>query len=165
MKLVVGLGNPGAKYDNDRHNVGFILLDKLLLAKNLTWTPHNNFDSIMCKDEDVIYLKPQTFMNDSGVALSKAVNFYKIPLENITIINDDMDLPFGTVKKQLAAGAAGHHGVESIIAALGSQNFWRLRVGIGRPEDKTKNVGFLLTPFTANELAIIREINIAEYLN
>lgn len=115
LKLIVGLGNPGREYQMTRHNVGFLILDA------------------MEKSPKTILLKPQTFMNRSGEEVAKAVRYYKIPLENVIVVHDDADLPFGEVRVQAGRGSAGHNGVKSIIEALGSSDFTRVRVGIGRP--------------------------------
>ncbi len=119
MRLIVGLGNPGKDYSNSRHNVGWKVVDEI--------------KRLGCRLQGAILAKNDTFMNDSGISVKKLVEKHKIPLENLLIINDDLDLPFGSFKIQKGRGAAGHHGVESVISELGSQDFWRLRVGIGRP--------------------------------
>lgn len=118
MKLIIGLGNPGEEYKNSRHNVGWLVVDEIKRLGGI---------------KNAILAKNDTFMNDSGISVKKLVEKNKIPLENLLIINDDLDLEFGKYKLQKGRGAAGHHGVESIIAELGSQDFWRLRIGIGRP--------------------------------
>jgi PTH1 family peptidyl-tRNA hydrolase len=118
MKLVVGLGNPGSEFVRSRHNVGWMVVDEIKRLGGL---------------KNVIIGKNDTFMNDSGISVKKLVEKHKIPLENLLIINDDLDLDFGKYKLQKGRGAAGHHGVESIISELGTQDFWRLRIGIGRP--------------------------------
>jgi PTH1 family peptidyl-tRNA hydrolase len=133
MRLIVGLGNPGEKYARNRHNTGFILIDKLLEEKGLECKSDSKFNVLAVKDGDMLYAKPQTFMNNSGECVSKLVNFYKIDLNDLVVIHDDVDLELGKVKKQLGSSSAGHKGVESVLTSLGSKDFWRIRVGIGRP--------------------------------
>ena len=135
MKLIVGLGNPGKKYEKCRHNAGFIVLDKFSKEKKLKWEKSSKFESMIAEYEDLILVKPQTFMNKSGVAVSKIVNFYKISPSDLIVIHDDVDLPLGSVKKQRGKNAAGHHGVEDIIEKIGTKDFWRIRVGVGKPDN------------------------------
>jgi len=161
MKLIVGLGNPGKKYQKSRHNVGFILLDKFAADNNLKWGRVEKFNSEIADYSDGILVKPQTFMNNSGDAVSKLVNFYKISLNDLIIIHDDVDLPLGGVKKQKGKNSAGHHGVEDIIEKLGTKDFWRIRVGIGKPEDKNIPVDeWVLQDFGENELDIIAKLDL-----
>lgn len=136
MKLLVGLGNPGEKYSKNRHNVGFILIDGLASKCGLSWEDSTRFEAKIAKTEDFILAKPQTFMNKSGDAFSKILNFYKIDPKDLRVIHDDVDLPLFEQRDQFGAGSAGHRGVESIVEKVGSKDFWRLRVGIGRPQDK-----------------------------
>ena len=126
MKLVVGLGNPGKDYENTRHNIGFMVLDGIL--KDVKWK--EKFDGLYYKDDDVVYLKPLTYMNVSGFAVEKAANFFKIDPEDILIIQDDLDLPFNTYKLKRNSTAGGHNGIKSIIACLGTDSFLRLKIGI-----------------------------------
>jgi peptidyl-tRNA hydrolase, PTH1 family len=137
MKLIVGLGNPGEKYKNTRHNMGFMKVDDMMadLQDRSQWSFEKKFNAEMVKVKDTIFAKPQTFMNNSGDSVSKLVNFYNINLQDLLVVHDDVDLELGKVKEQFGVGSAGHKGVQSIIDALGSQDFWRMRVGIGRPAD------------------------------
>lgn len=130
MKLIAGLGNPGAEYAFTRHNMGWLCVDHIVLNKNCG-ASQNKFHSEFWKSGDVIFIKPLTFMNLSGVAVSEAVNFYKIELENILIIYDDMALPFGKLRLRARGSAGGHNGLTSILGALGSIEVPRLRIGIG----------------------------------
>lgn len=164
MKLVVGLGNPGKKYEKCRHNTGFILLDKFAKEKDLKWEKSSKFESEILEFRDFILAKPQTFMNNSGHAVSKLMNFYKLSPEDLIIIHDDVDLSFGTVKKHKGKNAAGHHGVEDIIEKLGTKDFWRIRVGIGKPEDKEVPVEvWVLQDFSEEEFEKISGLNLDEY--
>jgi len=156
MRLVIGLGNPNEEYSKSRHNVGFILVDELVSKEGLGWEYSKKFGADMAVSSDTIFAKPQTFMNNSGKAVSKILSFYKIPLENLIVIHDDIDLPFGEVKKQLGVGAAGHHGVESIIANVKSQDFLRIRFGIGRPTDNSPVEDWVLKDFSEKELENVK---------
>jgi PTH1 family peptidyl-tRNA hydrolase len=161
MKLIVGLGNPGERYQKSRHNVGFILLDKFAADNNLNWRKVERFNSEVADYSNGLLIKPQTFMNNSGDAVSKLVNFYKISLNDLIIIHDDVDLPLGAIKKQKGKNSAGHHGVENIIEELGTKDFWRIRVGIGKPEDKNIPIDeWVLQNFGENELDIVTKLDL-----
>jgi len=160
VKLIVGLGNPGEKYKNNRHNVGFVLIDKYAKEHGLVWEENSKLKALTCKVEDKLLVKPQTFMNNSGESVSQIINFYKIDPEDLTVIHDDVDLPLGEVKKQFASGAAGHHGVESIISCLGTKEFWRVRIGVGRPSGGMQVEDFVLQDFLKEELAVINKIGL-----
>lgn len=160
MKLIVGLGNPGEKYKNNRHNVGFILVDRLAERLGMEWKDSSKVKARMAKKDDLVLIKPVEFMNNSGNSVSLAVNFYKVPLGDLVVVHDDIDLGFGEVKKQLASGAAGHKGVESIISGLGTKDFWRIRVGVGRPVNAQAVEDFVLSDFSDEELSTIKKIDI-----
>lgn len=159
MKLIVGLGNPGESYSRTRHSTGVILLNQLVDTKDLTWENSTKLKAKIAKKDDYIFLKPMEFMNSSGISVSLAVNFYKIDLKDLVVIHDDVDLPFGEVRKQFASGSAGHKGVESIISNLGTKEFWRIRVGIGRPVDAQPVDEFVLRDFSEEELEKIKKID------
>ena len=133
--LVVGLGNPGAQYANTRHNVGFMAVD-CLAGVGGTWK--NEKDALTARAEidgrRVIFAKPQTFMNNSGVAVGALMTFYKIPLENLIVIHDDMDITVGDCREKIGGGSAGHNGIRSIDAHVG-RDYRRIRIGIGHPRD------------------------------
>lgn len=133
--LVVGLGNPGAQYANTRHNVGFMAVD-CLAGVGVTWK--NEKDALTARAEidgrRVIFAKPQTFMNNSGVAVGALMTFYKIPLENLIVIHDDMDITVGDCREKIGGGSAGHNGIRSIDAHVG-RDYRRIRIGIGHPRD------------------------------
>ncbi len=135
MKIIVGLGNPGNKFEKNRHNAGFMAIDKT--AEELEADiKTRKFDSLigrgLIEKDDVILAKPQTFVNLSGQAVSKLVNFYKADLEDLVVIHDDADIEFGRIKAKKNGKSGGHNGVESIIDAIGNENFSRVRIGIGR---------------------------------
>lgn len=134
MLLVVGLGNPGPKYEKTRHNVGFMVLDRV--AEALQAGPfRDKFSGVFARANkpDVALLKPLTFMNLSGEAVQQAMRFFKLGVEDVLVVYDELDLPFGDVRLKKGGGAAGHNGVKSLIAHCGGDGFARLRVGIGKP--------------------------------
>ncbi len=126
MKLIIGLGNPGKEYDKTRHNIGFMTLDSYISDE--IWK--NKFDGLFIKHDDVIFLKPQTYMNNSGFCVKRFVDFYKIKIEDIMVVQDDLDLKFGDYKLKNNSSAGGHNGIKSIINCLGSNCFGRLKIGI-----------------------------------
>lgn len=139
MKLVVGLGNPGEKYAKVRHNLGFMALDGYIKEKygNPIWLLDKNLKSELLKEGNLIFAKPQTYMNNSGLAIRLLTTYYKLPSTNIIVVHDDLDLPLGKIKVRLGGAAAGHHGVESIINVLGTDKFIRVRLGIGNLKTKS----------------------------
>ncbi|MBM6840860.1 aminoacyl-tRNA hydrolase [[Clostridium] spiroforme] len=157
MKLIVGLGNPGKEYEKTRHNTGFMVLDRLAEKLN-TEIEQNKFNGLYAKikykGEDVILLKPQTFMNLSGESVRKIMDFFKIGLEDIVVVYDDMDMPTGKLRLRQNGSAGGHNGIKNIILHTGSQNFCRIRVGIGR-HPYMKVVDYVLSRFTSEESSAI----------
>lgn len=153
-KLVIGLGNPGEEYKNHRHNIGFIIIDKL--AQNLSLKFDNNkkkslFTRAKLNNTDFILLKPQTFMNLSGESAIYISKFFNIKPEDIIVIYDDMDIPFGTFKIKKGGSSGGHNGIKSLIAQLHTDDFIRLRVGIGRPSFGKKVNDYVLSSFSKSE--------------
>lgn len=141
MKLIVGLGNPGTEYANTRHNAGFMAVDFLssTLGQFTQWHFEKKFKSELCVgqrgDETVMFLKPQTFMNSSGEAVQAVISFYKIKVDDVLVIHDDLDLKLGVVKLQSGVGPKVHNGLLNIEEKLGTKKFWRLRMGVDtRPE-------------------------------
>lgn len=134
-RLIVGLGNPGSKYHHTRHNIGWDSFSELSFANDLKWSEKfkGQFSVYNNGAEKIYFLKPQTFMNLSGESLQPAMAFFKIDIENILVVHDEIDLPFGTIAFKKGGGLAGHNGLKSIAEKLSSQEFKRLRVGIGRP--------------------------------
>ncbi|HTM43756.1 MAG TPA: aminoacyl-tRNA hydrolase [Polyangiaceae bacterium] len=135
MQLVVGLGNPGARYSATRHNIGFVVLERLAQARGGQW--REQFESgtadVSISGERVLLQKPQTFMNLSGFSVVKAANFFKIPAKDVIVVHDEVDLPLGDVRLKRGGGEAGHNGLRSISEQLGTQDYVRLRCGVGRP--------------------------------
>lgn len=162
MILIVGLGNPGEKYRNTRHNVGFMVLDSLL--KKLTrvddsvWEESQKFNAQVAKvGNDLFLAKPQGFMNASGETVSKLMKFYKIQPFGLYLVHDDVDLPLGKIKIAVDRGSAGHKGVESVMQYAGGKNFVRIRVGVGK--DKRINTDrFVLMPFSFWEEGRLRRV-------
>lgn len=134
-RLIIGLGNPGSKYHNTRHNIGWDVFEELSFSSELKWNEKfkGHYSVYQNRDEKIFFLKPQTFMNLSGESVQPLMTFFKIPLENILVIHDELDLPFGTLAFKKGGGLAGHNGLKSIAQVLGSQDFRRVRLGIGRP--------------------------------
>jgi len=161
--LIAGLGNPGRQYRQNRHNVGFMLLDKIAahVGRNFSRIEHK---ALVIKTEyrqsRLILAKPQTFMNLSGQAINSLLRFYKIPLKHLLVAYDDIDLPLGTLRIRPHGGSGGHKGVQSIIDHLGNQNFARLRIGVGRPPGQKAAASYVLRNFSTQEadlLAIVLE--------
>lgn len=158
MFLIVGLGNPGLDYAYTRHNAGFMLADHLAYAFGFP-DYKSKFDSLyserlLNKFSKVIIQKPQTFMNLSGKAVSQIVSFYKIPTENIFVIHDDLDLPPLDVKIKFSGSNGGHNGLKDIDKFIGTK-YWRIRIGIGRPQSKDQVPQYVLSPFYKDELSDI----------
>ncbi len=152
--LIVGLGNPGAEFRHNRHNVGFMLLDCLAdrLGESFSRLESNSLlTKAKYQDKRLLLAKPQTFMNLSGQAVSRLVKYYKIPLESLLIVYDDVDLPLESIRIRPNGGAGGHKGVASIIERLGTNEFPRLRLGIGRPSGRKNAAAHVLQNFTKEE--------------
>ncbi|MFB0536293.1 MAG: aminoacyl-tRNA hydrolase [Anaerolineae bacterium] len=159
-KLIVGLGNPGRQYAYNRHNVGFQCLDRLAQAHGLSFAQRRAKASLALgtiTDVGVVLAKPLTYMNLSGQAVRQLVNSYQLSLEDILVIYDDLDLPLGTIRLRPEGGSGGHKGMRSIIEALGSQAFPRLRVGIDRPPGNDA-VSYVLSDFTADERITLESV-------
>jgi len=159
--LIVGLGNPGRRYAGNRHNVGFQVLDRLAGARGLAFTRRQS-NALVATGEiagrAVVLAKPQTYMNDSGRAVAPLVRFYQVEPGDLLVVYDDLDLPFGTLRLRPEGGAGGHHGMESIIAALSRQDFPRLRIGIGRPPGRMDPIAYVLQDFDRQEQEFLPEL-------
>lgn len=148
MKLIVGLGNPGGKYQYTKHNVGFIVIDQLIERLQLSGIQKKFHAEILRSNvngQPFIFMKPMTFMNLSGQAVAECVHFYKIPLEQVVVISDDMDLEPDKVRFRNQGGHGGHNGLRSIIEHLGSKQFKRVRIGIGHPPVKMMAKNYVLS--------------------
>ena len=183
MKLIVGLGNPGARYARTRHNVGFDVVDLLASRNGWSWQAHRGKAHVASgslrvavplpasagddaatpaapdwRDEKTLLAKPQTFMNDSGVAVSELMRFYKLDVRDLLIVCDDLDLPLARIRLRARGAAGGQHGLESTIRLLGTNDFARLKIGIGRPaHGRGENVDFLLSAPRGDERAKLDE--------
>lgn len=154
IKLIVGLGNPGQKYTKTRHNAGFWFVDALAKQNNGTFKSESKFSGDACKiqlaGQPVWLLKPSTFMNRSGLAVKQLSSFYKIPVENILVVHDELDLNPGTARLKSAGGHGGHNGLRDLHAHMG-KDYQRLRIGIGHPGDRSKVVDFVLSNPNLND--------------
>lgn len=159
MRLIVGLGNPGGHYQNTRHNAGFLALDFLAEKKDIPFRNEKKFQAeiaeLVIDGEKILLVKPLTFMNCSGESVQSLMKFYKVGPENLTVLHDDLDVKAGALKITDSSRSAGNNGVQSIIDSLGTQDFKRIRIGIGRP---TETLGvcmashdYVLAPFTKEE--------------
>jgi peptidyl-tRNA hydrolase len=160
MKVIVGLGNPGPQYSETRHNIGFLLVDLLAEQYQLQFRP--KFQGLWAEGnvygERVLFLKPQTFMNLSGRSVSELCHFYKIQANDLLVVQDDMDLTFGKIRLRNQGSAGGHNGIRSILTELGSEKFWRLKLGVGRPPKDWDPARFVLSSFEEGELKPLDEL-------
>lgn len=160
MFLVVGLGNPGQKYKNTRHNVGFRAVDVLAKKLNIT-TTSNKFKAVIGQgrigNEKVLLAQPLTFMNNSGESVRLIVDYYNIPLENVIVIYDDLDLPTASIRIKEKGSAGGHNGLRSIMKMLGTQEIPRIRIGIDFPQGRISVVDYVLGHFDDEENRVIEE--------
>jgi PTH1 family peptidyl-tRNA hydrolase len=158
MKLIIGLGNPGKAYANNRHNVGYRCIDYFARMHRIPIRERKARAKLgmgEVAEKSVVLAKPRTYMNLSGQAVSRLVRLFSVPLEDLIVICDDLDLPLGKVRIRQRGSSAGHKGMESIIASLGSQDFPRIRVGIGRPDGD--EISYVLSDFTAEEKEVVAE--------
>lgn len=158
MQVIFGLGNPEKKYQRSRHNAGYIVLDEMAGELGLNWVLEEKFKAEIAKGKDFLLVKPLTHMNNSGECVNAISSFYKLEPSDIVIVHDDVDLEFGRIKNQLGGSAAGHHGVLDIAEKLKTFDFWRYRVGVGRPEEKKFDVmDWVLSDFSDEELSVIKK--------
>ena len=162
MHLIVGLGNPGAEYAQTRHNAGFLLVEKLAAQWKADWTNERKFKARMAKSERqgkrVLLCEPQTFMNLSGETVGDVAGFYQLPLPQLIVAVDDADLPFGEIRLRPGGSSGGHHGLESIEQHLGSREFARLRIGIGRKDGARQITNYVLGKFEPAEQEVLEKI-------
>lgn len=161
MYLIVGLGNPGTEYRFNRHNVGFLMADILHQAYGTSNFQRNKWQGLMAEGsidgQKVLFLKPQTYMNLSGPAVSGPANFYKIPLDKVIVIHDELDIPPADIRIKKGGSNGGHNGLKSIDAHLG-KDYWRLRIGIGHPGVKDMVSGYVLNNLPQKELPLYDEL-------
>jgi len=165
--MIAGLGNPGSEYEETRHNVGFMALDAIAHSFKVRRFNHNRLshwaavDLVLCEAPEpvrVVLVKPQTFMNSSGVAVAPMMKERNIILESLIVIHDEMDLPVGNVRISFGASAAGHNGVRSIAENCGGKGFVRIRIGIGKSGSKDADIGFVLSRFSRSERGDIIDV-------
>ena len=159
--LLIGLGNPGREYQTNRHNFGFMLIDRVavrLNARGMKVQSKAIVTSGMYQDRKIILAKPQTYMNLSGHSIQGLANFYKLPLENLLVAHDDLDLPFGAIRMRPGGGPGGQKGVASTIERLGTKDFARLRLGIGRPPGRMDPSAYVLQDFSRDESKLLSEV-------
>jgi peptidyl-tRNA hydrolase, PTH1 family len=162
-ELIVGLGNPEPKYDNTRHNIGFAAVDELAKVWQMPLKENKRFQGLFAEGisqngQKVRILKPLTYMNRSGQAVRAVTDWYKVEPCSVLVIYDDMDLPVGRLRMRLSGSAGGHNGMKSIIAHLGSQEFPRLRIGIGKSDGEKDTINHVLGKFAPEEFKTIDEI-------
>lgn len=161
IKLIVGLGNPGPEHLMTRHNAGFWFVDALAHDRSLTFKPENRFKSDIARLQDdrhdCLVCKPRTFMNNSGQAVQPLVSFYRIPLEQVLIVHDDIDLEPGTVRFKQGGGHGGNNGLRDVIEKLGNNEFNRLRIGVGHPGNSAEVVNYVLSKPSAADADLIME--------
>ena len=157
MTILVGLGNPGRKYSDTKHNFGFWVVDKFVQKRSLTFKSGKG-DFLIAKSNDLVCIKPTTYMNDSGLAIAEYYGYYKNSLKDLLIIYDDIDLPLGSLKFRPDGGAGGHHGIESIIYHMRSENFCRLRMGIDEGNINVPSEKYVLSSFKKGNDDIIETI-------
>jgi PTH1 family peptidyl-tRNA hydrolase len=172
MKLIVGLGNPGAEYEVTRHNIGFMVVEKLareLTLETVVWQEDKKHRALVARAADILLVKPLTFMNKSGDAVSALLSFYKLDVSDLWIIHDDIDLPPGKIRIRENGASGGHNGVDSIIKAVGSDAFVRFRLGVGRGNEHeqtefdthTKHrsvISFVLSRFHEGEAGTMKHL-------
>ncbi len=159
--LLVGLGNPGKKYEETRHNIGFTFINSIAKKASIN-IDKSKFSSLCARYESgenyFLLSKPQTFMNESGKAVREIKNYYKIPIDKTIIVFDDLDLNVGQIRIKRGGGSGGHNGIKSIIEELSEDTFIRIRIGIGKPAKKTDVDQYVLSKFNQNEVSTIKEI-------
>ena len=163
LYLIVGLGNPGADYARTRHNAGFMVVDELARRANVAWNLEKKFNTRLAKRErgerKILFAQPQTFMNASGESVGALLNFYRIPSPQLLVVVDDADLPLGELRLRPKGSSGGHHGLESIEQHVGSQNYARLKVGIGRTQDGRREItNYVLGKFSTEEKLLLERV-------
>lgn len=162
-QLIAGLGNPEAKYNKTRHNIGFDVVDALAQSWQMSWQENRRFQGMLAEGRSssrnkILLLKPLTYMNRSGQSLRAVIDWYKLSPQSILVVYDDMDLPVGKLRMRLSGSAGGHNGMKSIISHLGSQDFPRLRIGIGKSTPEKETISHVLGRFSEAENKVMQEV-------
>lgn len=159
VKMIVGLGNPGSKYNDTKHNIGFMAVDRIVKNLDVNFTEDKNFKAEIGSDfingEKIYFIKPTTFMNNSGISVKALLTYYNISIKDMIIIYDDLDMEVGKIRFRQKGSAGGHNGIKSIIAHLGTQEFDRIKVGIGRPNGRMTVINHVLGKFDKNDEIMI----------
>lgn len=162
VKMIVGLGNPGSKYEQTRHNIGFMAIDRLVNEIDIKFTEEKNFKALVgstfIRGEKVYFVKPLTFMNNSGLAVRALLTYYNIPVDDLLVIYDDLDLELGKIRFRPKGSAGGHNGIKSLIAHLKTQDFCRIKLGIGRPKPGMTVINHVLGDFEQDEQVTLMQI-------
>ena len=159
--LLIGLGNPGREYRDNRHNVGFMLIDRITVRLNARGMKVQSKAIVLntvYEERKLVLAKPQTFMNLSGQSVQGLAHFYKVPFTNMLVLSDDLDIPFGTIRIRASGGPGGQRGMASIIEKLGTKDFPRLRIGIGRPPGRMDAAAYVLQNFSRDEMQTLSEV-------
>ncbi len=161
MKVVLGLGNPGKKHQRTRHNLGFLVVDRVASGNRIA-IKKKRYDSLIgdwqTNEEKILLVKPQTYMNHSGEVVKHLFRSFPVAVQDLVVIHDDLDLPFGRIRIRPRGGAGGHRGVLSILESLGEEGFFRVRVGIGRPPPGVDPTDFVLDRFSPQEISQLDEV-------
>ncbi len=172
MKIIAGLGNPGEQYQDTRHNIGFMVVEKLsreLAREALAWEKKREWDALIATIGEVVLVKPQTYMNNSGIAIQNILSYYKLDANDLWVIHDDIDLPLGKIRIRMGGASAGHNGIESIMRRVGTDAFVRFRLGIGRGKEASKRhtdqnlrhrsvIQFVLSRFSQSEAGSLKHL-------
>ena len=156
LSAIVALGNPGLRYAATRHNAGVWLLESLMSGKGLNLKKHKSIAAEYAKSDDLLFLRSTDYMNNSGLGVAALLRYYKIPNEQVLVLHDELDLPAGTVRLKKAGGNGGHNGLKSLISHMQGQDFWRMRIGIGRPNQQQDVSSYVLGIPGLNEVLQIR---------
>lgn len=155
MKLAAGLGNPGSRYQSNRHNIGFMILDRLADQHRIGMAQQRFgafFGKGVIAGHPLVLVKPQEYMNRSGAAVKKFFDYFRIAVSDVIVVHDDLDLPFGVIRMKAGGGSGGHKGLTSVIDHLGDVDFNRMRFGVGKPDRREMVEGYVLSPFSADEM-------------
>ncbi|KPJ22341.1 aminoacyl-tRNA hydrolase [Streptococcus phocae] len=168
VKMIVGLGNPGSKYDKTKHNIGFMAVDRIVKDLDVSFTEEKNFKALVgstfINQEKIYFVKPITFMNNSGIAVKALLTYYNISIADLLVIYDDLDIEVGKIRFRQKGSAGGHNGIKSLIAHIGTQEFDRIKIGIGRPKDGMTVINHVLGDFSKDD-AITMSLTLDKVVN